>query len=161
MSVSLKMHQKVKMNGGLEEYEVFKDDTLVYKVKQKLLCAGADFDIFDTDGNKVALIDQKALNMIKTFEITINGKKCGTVKEKFPSLTKDMDYDGKGWKLDGDALGFNFKFTDASKAVHAAVKKKLLAYGDTYEITAENPEDELLVVALTVVLDEAFHSKRS
>ena len=161
MSVSLKMHQKVKANGGLEEYEVYENDMLKYKVHQKLLCAGADFDIFDAMGNKIGLIDQKVLNATKTFEITLNGKKCGTVKAKFPALTKDMNYDGKDWKLDGDLLGLNFKFTDKAQNIHATVKKKVFAYGDTYEIAFEDPENELLVVALTVVLDEAFHSKRS
>ena len=72
-----------------------------------------------------------------------------------------MDFDSRGWKLDGDALGMSFKFTDAMKNVYATVKKKVVAVGDTYEITVSNPSDELLVVALTVVLDEAFHSKRS
>ena len=146
---------------GLEEYEVFVGSNVKYKVKKKLLAAGADFDIFDAVGNKIGLVDQKVLNMVKTFDISLNGQKCGTVKKKFPALTKDMNYDAKGWKLDGDALGMSFKFTDASKNVHATVKKKILAVGDTYEIEVVDPENELLVVALTVVLDEAFHSKRS
>ena len=72
-----------------------------------------------------------------------------------------MNYDARGWKLDGDAVGLNFKFTDSAKNVYATVKKKIIALGDTYEISVSNPEDELLVVALTIVIDEAFHSKRS
>ncbi len=159
MSVSLTMHQKVKL--GLEQYEVFEGSTLKYTVKKKLLAAGADFDILDAAGNKVGLVDQKVLNMVKTFDITLNGQKCGTVKKKFPAITKDMNYDARGWKLDGDAVGVNFKFTDAAKTVYATVKKKIIALGDTYEISVVNAEDELLVVALTVILDEAFHSKRS
>ena len=159
MSVSLKMHQKVKL--GLEEYEVYVGTTIKYKVKKQLIAAGADFDIFDAVGNKIGLVDQKVLNMVKTFNIKLNGENCGTVKKKFPALTKDMNYDAKGWKLDGDALGMSFKFTDSAKAVHATVKKKVLAVGDTYEIEVVDPANELLVVALTVILDEAFHSKRS
>jgi len=159
MSVNLTMHQKVI--AALESYEVYEGKTLKYTVKKKLLAAGADFNVFDASGNKVALVDQKVLNMVKTFDISINGEKCGTVKKKFPALTKDMNYDARGWKLDGDAVGLNFKFTDSAKKVYATVKKKVLAIGDTYEISVTNPEDELLVVALTVVIDEAFHSKRS
>lgn len=159
MAVNLTMHQKVI--AAVESYEVFDGKTLKYNAKKKVLAAGADFDIFDASGSKVALVDQKVLNMVKTFDISINGQKCGTVKKKFPALTKDMNYDARGWKLDGDALGMNFKFTDASQNVYATVKKKVLAVGDTYEITVSDPADELLVVALTVVIDEAFHSKRS
>ena len=159
MPVSLTMHQKVKL--GLEEYEVLENKTVKYTAKKKLLAAGADFDIFDAMGNKVGLVDQKVLNMVKTFDLTINGQKVGTVKKKFPALTKDMNYDARGWKLDGDALGMSFKFTDAAKSVYATVKKKVIAVGDTYEIVVADPADELLVVALTIVLDEAFHSKRS
>ena len=159
MAVNMKMHQKVKL--GLEEYEVYVGDTIKYVVKKKLLAAGADFNIMDAAGNKVGLVDQKVLNMVKTFDITLNGQKCGTVKKKFPALTKDMNYDARGWKLDGDAVGVNFKFTDAAKTVYATVKKKIIALGDTYEISVVNAEDELLVVALTVILDESFNSKRS
>ena len=159
MSVNLTMHQKVIV--AVESYEVFDGKTLKYTAKKKVLAAGADFDIFYTMGNKVALVDQKVLNMVKTFDISIIGQKCGTVKKKFPALTKDMNYDARGWKLDGDALGMNFKFTDSFGNVYATVKKKVLAVGDTYEISVADPADELLVVALTVVIDEAFHSKRS
>ncbi len=145
----------------VESYEVKEGNTLKYTAKKKIIAAGADFDIFDANGNQIALIDQKVLNMVKTYDISINGQPCGTVKKKFPALTKDMNYDARGWKLDGDALGMNFKFTDAQKNVYATVKKKLVALGDTYEINVTNPQDELLVVILTIILDEAFHSKRS
>ncbi|MBQ1389541.1 MAG: hypothetical protein IIY78_07930 [Clostridia bacterium] len=156
---NLVIHQKVK--AGLEEYEVKVNNVVKYKVKKKLIAAGADFDIFDAVGNKVGLVDQKVLNMVKTFDITLNGQKFGTVKKEFPALTKDMKYDYKGWKLDGDLLGMNFKFTNASNSVMATVQKKVVAFGDTYEVAFTDAQDELLMVALTVILDEAFHSKRS
>ena len=72
-----------------------------------------------------------------------------------------MDYDARGWKLDGDALGMNFKFIDKQKNVYAVVRKKIIAVGDSYKMEIINDSDELLVVMLTVILDEAFHSKRS
>jgi len=159
MAVTLIMHQKVMKL--LEEYEISSGNTVKYRVKKKLIAAGADFDVFDEAGNNIGLIDQKVLNAVKTYDISINGQPCGTIKKKFPALTKDMNYDARGWKLDGDMGGMNFKFTDSAKNVYATVKKKALAIGDTYEIVVMNPEDELLVVMLAVILDEAFHSKRS
>ena len=159
MSVSLVMTQKViKL---LEEYEVKTGGTIKYKIKKKAIAVGADFDVYDAVGNKIGLIDQKVANLVKTYDISIQGQPCGTIKKKFPALTKDMNYDARGWKLDGDALGMNFKFIDGAKNVYATVKKKLVAIGDTYEIEVMNPDDELIVVMLTVILDEAFHSKRS
>ncbi len=159
MSVSLVMTQKVVKL--LEEYEVKVGGTIKYKIKKKVIAVGADFDVFDAVGNKIGLIDQKVANLVKTYDISIQGQPCGTIKKKFPALTKDMNYDARGWKLDGDALGMNFKFIDSAKNVYATVKKKLIAIGDTYEIEVMNPDDELIVVMLTVILDEAFHSKRS
>lgn len=155
---SLTLHQK--MVAMVESYEVKDGNTVKYTVKKKILAMGADFEIFQ-NGKQVALIDQKILNAVKTFNISINGQPCGTVKKKFPALTKDMNYEARGWKLDGDALGMSFKFTDKQGNVYATVKKKVVALGDTYEINITNQEDELLIVALTIILDEAFHSKRS
>ena len=155
---SLTLHQKVV--GLVESYEVKSGNTVKYTAKKKIIAMGADFEI-SQNGQVVAIIDQKVLNAVKTFDIIINGVPCGTVKKKFPALTKDMNYDARGWKLDGDALGMSFKFTDKQGNVYATVKKKVVALGDTYDINVTNDEDELLVVALTIILDEAFHSKRS
>ena len=155
---SLTLCQKVV--ALVESFEVKEGKTVKYTAKKKLVAMGADYEVYQ-NGQVVAVIDQKVLNMVKTYDITINGQPCGTIKKKFPSLTKDMNYDARGWKLDGDALGMSFKFTDAQKNVYATVKKKVVALGDTYELNITNDEDELLVVVLAIILDEAFHSKRS
>lgn len=84
------MHQKVV--AAVERCEIFEGKSLKYTAKKKVLAAGADLDIFDAFGNKAALVDQKVLSMVKTFDISINCMKCGTVKKKFPALTKDMNY---------------------------------------------------------------------
>ena len=159
MPITLVMHRKAI--AMVESYEISEGSNVKYKAKKKLLAAGADFDIFDSMGNKVGLVDQKVMNMVKTFNISINGAMVGTVKKQFPALTKDLNFDARGWKLDGDLLGNNFKFTDSMGNVYATVKKKVIAIGDTYEMVIANPSDELLVVALTIVIDEVFHSKRS
>lgn len=155
----LVMQQKVLKL--LESYEIKKDNQVVYTAKKKLLAAGADFEIFDKQGNKVAYIDQKVINAVKTFNITINGQSAGTIKKQFPALTKDLDYNARGWKLDGDLLGMNFKFTDYTKQSHCNVSKKVLSFGDCYEIDAVDARDELLCIVLTIIIDEVFHSKRS
>jgi uncharacterized protein YxjI len=156
---SLTMQQKILKL--VESYEIKENGQIKYTAKKKILAAGADFDIFDKSGNKIAYIDQKVLNAVKTYNIQINGQPAGTIQKKFPALTKDMNFDARGWKLDGDALGMNFKFTDYKKDVYATVKKKVVALGDTYEINVTHDSDELLCVVLTIILDEAFHSKRS
>ena len=95
----------------VENYEVTEGNTLKYTAKKKIIAAGADFDVFDANGNQVALIDQKVLNMVKTYDISINGQPCGTVKKKFPAITKDMNYDARGWKLDLSLLAILTKST--------------------------------------------------
>ena len=79
MSVSLVMHQKVKL--GLEEYEVKEGNTVKYKAKKKLLAAGADFDIFDAMGNKIGLVDQKVLNMKESLP---------EVRREYEALQKEL-----------------------------------------------------------------------
>lgn len=149
-----------KVIAAIETFEVKEGNAVKYTAKRKILAIGSDYEVYQ-NGQVVAVIDQKVANLVKTYDITINGQSYGTIKKKFPALTKDMNYDARGWKLDGDALGMNFKFTDANKNVYATVKKKLVALGDTYELEFSNPADELLIVVLAIILDEAFHSKRS
>ena len=66
--LNLVMHQKVV--AAVESYEIKNGGNVVYTAKKKILAAGADFDIFQ-NGNKVAYVDQKVINMVKTFNIII------------------------------------------------------------------------------------------
>ena len=155
-----------------------------YLLKQKLLSFGDDFYIKDDDGNDVYFVDGKAFsfgdqlsfqdlqgNEIayirqrllawgKTYDISRNGELAAVVqKELFGLLHHRFTVDVPG-PDDLEAVG---SFTDheyefrRGDRVAATVSMRWLSFTDTYGIEVAPGEDDVLILASAVVIDQACH----
>jgi len=156
-----------------------------YLMKQKLFCFGDDFtikdeagrDAFFVDGkalsfgdklsfqdmrgNELAFIRQKLLSWGPTYEITRDGELLAVVKKQLFTLfhckfTVDVpgpdDLEAKGSFTD-----MEYAFTRGSREV-AEVSKRWFAFSDTYGVDIAKGEDEVLILASTVVIDMVCHA---
>ncbi|MBI3846634.1 MAG: LURP-one-related family protein [Planctomycetes bacterium] len=157
-----------------------------YLMKQKLLCLGNDYTVKDADGrdvyyvdgralsigeklsfqdmngNELAFIRQKLLSWGPTFEIERDGKIAAVVKKSlFTLLRCEFTVDVPG-PDDLVALGnfwdYEYRFTRGADEV-AKVSKAFLTWTDTYGVDVEPGEDDVLVIAATVVIDLCCHRK--
>jgi len=155
-----------------------------YVMKQKLFSWGDDFtirnaageDVFfvdgkaftfgnklsfqDMKGNELAFIAQKLLNWGPTYEISRDGTVVAVVKKQLFALfhhrfTVDVpgpdDIEAKGSFTDHE-----YTFTRGERTV-ATVSKKWFSWADTYGVDIADGEDDVLILASTVVVDMACH----
>jgi uncharacterized protein YxjI len=155
-----------------------------YTMRQQLVSIGEDFDIADEHGNPVYRVDGKALRLRETFVIEdLQGREVATIREKKLALRKSMDVLRGGAKIatirkarfapfrdkfsiavdgaqdmvaQGDSLHHEYDIRRGDEAV-ACVSKHRFALSDTYGIEVEQGEDEGLVLAVAVALDEMAH----
>jgi uncharacterized protein YxjI len=157
-----------------------------YAMKQKLFCWGDDFlikddagqDRFFVDGRafslgdklsfqdmgkqELAFIRQKLLSWGPTYEIHRNGALAAVVKKKLFTFlrcrfTVDVpgpdDLDATGSFLDHE---YTFR---RGECVVATVSKKWLSWTDSYGVEISEGEDDVLILASTVVIDMVCHQK--
>ena len=155
-----------------------------YLMKQKLFCWGDDFtikneageDVFLVDGkafsignklsfqdmqkNELAFIRQKLLAWGPTYEITRNGEVAAIVKKHlFTFLRCRFTVDVPGpdeLEAQGSFLDMEYTFTRAGQTV-AEVSKRWFTFTDTYGVDIQDGEDDILVLASTVVIDMVCH----
>ncbi len=155
-----------------------------YKMRQRLLSIGEDFAIEDERGNPVYQVDGKVLRLRKTFVIEDRqGNEVATVREQKLALRDSMNIlragetiatIRKGWftpfrdkfaievkagqdlVVQGDILDHEYAIRRGGETV-AHVSQHWFTVRDTYGIEIAPGEDDGLILAIAVAIDEMAH----
>jgi uncharacterized protein YxjI len=158
-----------------------------YVMKQKLFSWGDEFFIRDADGNEVFFVDGKAfsfgdqlsfqtldrqeLAFIKekmlswgpSYEIWRNGELAAVVTKKVFTLFNCrfiVDVPGPDdLEARGNFTDHEYAFTRGDRTV-ATVSMEWFTWSDTYGVDVADGEDDVLILASTVVIDMVCHSGR-
>jgi uncharacterized protein YxjI len=155
------MKQKL-LSWGDDYYIKDKDGKDVYFVDGKAFAIGDQLSFQDLAGTEVAFIKQRVWSWGKTYEISHGGALVATVKNdplvllqhqmtiEFPGLEADLDVQG--------SLGDHEYQIRRRGDLIASVSKKWFTLADTYGIDIRGSEDQVLLLAVAVVIDETYHS---
>jgi len=155
-----------------------------YVMKQKLFSFGDDFyirdeggrDVFfvdgkafsfgdqlsfqDLDGHELAFIKQKLFSWGKTYEIYRGGEVAAVVKKELFTFFRcvfTVDVPGPDdLEARGNFTDHEYAFTRGDRTV-ATVSKRWFSWTDTYGVDVAPDEDDVLLLASTVVIDMACH----
>ena len=156
-----------------------------YVMKQKLFSWGDDFriqneagqDVFFVDGralslgnklsfqdmarHELAFIQQKLLSWGPTYEIHRNGQLAAVVKKQlftFFNCRFTVDVPGPDdLEAQGTFTDMEYTFTRGNQPV-AQVSKKWFSWSDTYGVDIADGQDDILILASTVVIDMVCHA---
>ncbi|MFI5227951.1 MAG: LURP-one-related/scramblase family protein [Gemmatimonadales bacterium] len=132
----------------------------VYFVDGKAFSIGDQLSFQDLSGHELAFIKQTIFALGRTYEISRSGAVAAVVqKHLFSPFHHRFTIDVPGpddLEAEGDLLDHEYTFTRAGRVV-ATVSKKWFSLGDTYGVEIENGEDDVLILASTVVVDESCH----
>jgi uncharacterized protein YxjI len=157
-----------------------------YGMRQRLLSLGRDFDIEDERGNPVFHVDGKVLRIPRTFVMTDvsgaevamirrkvlafrqtirifrNGGVIATVRKALFSPIRDrfaVELAGGGdLEIRGDILDHEYEIRRGRDTV-ARVSKRWFTLRDTYGIETPAGEDDPLLLAIAVALDEMTRAR--
>jgi uncharacterized protein YxjI len=138
----------------------YDDDHEIYFVDGKAFTIGDQLSFQDLEGNELAFIKQKVLSWGRTYELYRNGIIFAVVKkELFSPFQHTFNVDVPGpddLKAEGNFLDMEYKFTRAGNVI-ASVTKQWLKASDTYEVAIDDAEDQILLLACTVIIDMSCH----
>jgi uncharacterized protein YxjI len=131
-----------------------------YFVDGRAFSIGDKLAFKDMDGNELAFIRQKLLAWGPTYEIVRGGEVAAVVKKHVFALFHHrftVDVPGPDdLEAEGDFMDHEYTFRRGDRVV-ATVSKKWFSWTDTYGIDIEDDEDQVLVLASAVVVDQACH----
>ena len=117
----------------------------------------------DMQGKELAFIAQKLLAWGPTYEIYRGGELAAVVKKSLFTLFRaefTVDVPGpEDLVAQGDFWDYEYQFTRGSRSV-ARVSKAFFSLTDTYGIEIAEEEDDVLILAAAVVIDQCSHERR-
>lgn len=132
----------------------------VYFVDGKAFSIGDQLSFQDLAGNELAYIRQKVLSWSKTYEISRGGELAAVVEKELLALFHHrftVDVPGPDdLEAEGNFTDHEYEFRRGGRTV-ATVSKQWFTLRDTYGIEIEDSEDQVLLLACAVVVDEACH----
>jgi uncharacterized protein YxjI len=158
-----------------------------YLIREKILCLGDDFSIRDEDGRErfhfdgkaftvfrerinirdehgddVGFVRQKITLIRKAWEIHLHGNHVATVSKDILTLLRcsfTVDVPGPDdYEAQGGFLHHDYTYSRRGGVV-ATVSKKWLSIRDTYAVDIEPGQDDLLILASAVVIDQICHDE--
>jgi uncharacterized protein YxjI len=133
----------------------------VFFVDGKAFSIGDKLSFQDMQGRELAFIQQKVLAWGPTYHIYRDGALTAVVKKQLFTFFRcrfTVDVPGPDdLEAQGDFLDREYTFTRGSEAV-AEVSKRWFTWSDTYGVDILEGQDEVLILASTVVIDMVCHS---
>ena len=134
----------------------------VFFVDGKALSIGNKLSFQDMRGNELAFIRQRLLSWGPTYDIEYRGGVATVKKELFTFLRCAFTVDVPGpddLEAEGNLTDHEYTFTRGGREV-ARVSKTWFSMSDTYGVEAADGEDDVLILASTVVIDMCCHGDR-
>jgi uncharacterized protein YxjI len=150
------MREKVFAIG--DDFWVEDDDgQRAFKVDGKALRVRDTFVLEDSSGAELFAIQEKKLHVRDTMEIEQGGRTVATVKKALVSPLRDrfsIDVeDGKDMEAKGNIVDHEYKIERDGDQV-AEVSKRWFRVRDTYGIEVAPGQDDALILAVTVCIDQ-------
>jgi uncharacterized protein YxjI len=158
-----------------------------YLVRERLFSIGEDFWVTDEQGDRVFLVDGKALRLRETFELKdASGQTLATIHKKFLTFTDAMeiehdgalaatvrkavisplhhraviDIPGRGRiEAVGNIIGKDFEIRDGGQVI-AQVSRSWFRIRDTYGVDVAPGENDALIVCIAICLDRIHNDER-
>lgn len=133
----------------------------VYFVDGKAFSIGDKLSFQDLRGTELAYIQQKLFAWGRTYEITRSGRLVAVVKKELFSPfhhTFNVDVPGPDdLQAKGNFFDYEYTFRRGETEV-ANVSKEFFRFADTYGIDIVQGQDDVLILAASVVIDLSCHS---
>ena len=158
-----------------------------YKMRQNLVSIGDDYWIETTRGRRVFFVDGKALRIRETLEFKdLAGRELCKIQERMLRIRDTMDIEradgttitvkkalitplrerftaemggGNDIEIQGNIVDHEYRMERGGRQV-AEVSKKWLSVADTYTVEISPGEDDVVILAITVAIDQMAHDHR-
>ncbi len=152
----MKLYIKQRIFSWTDSYDVYDETGEVrYEVKADFFSFGHQIRVFDKrTGLEAGSIHEKLLTLLPRFEIVIQGQSCGSVRKELTLFRPRYQVDFRGWDVEGDFLGWDYRVTDGRREV-MSISKELFHWSDSYVLRYDNPADEMPGLLLVLAIDAA------
>lgn len=157
--MNLYIKQKVFTWG--DKFSIYDEyGTEKYYVEGEVFTWGKKLHLYDMLGQEQAFIQQEVFTFLPKYHISRRGEEVAEVVKEFTFFKPEYTVSGPDWRVLGDFWDHEYEIEGAVGTV-AAVSKEWMTWGDSYEIRFGDQVDEVLALAVVLVIDACIAAQRN
>lgn len=149
----MKLYIKQKVFSFKDKFNVFDfNGNVKYRAEGELISFGKKLHVYDHNDREVIFIRQKLITFLPKYEVSVLGNEPVEIVKNFTFLKHEYSIPAWNIKVHGDFFAHEYS-VEQNGMVIAHMSKEWLTWGDTYGINIADGCNELLVLAVILVID--------
>lgn len=149
----MKLLFKQRFFSWFDSYDIYDETGATLFTVEGQLAWGHTLHINDAEGRHIATVKQRVLTFLPRFDLYLEEDLVGTITKAFTFFRPAFEVDCNGWQVEGDFFEWDYRITDRSSGLVAAVSKELWNWTDTYTIDVVNGRDALCALMVVLAID--------
>ncbi len=159
----MKFYVKQKVFSLRDRFRIM-DETQkeLYSVEGKFMSIQNKLQLLNMDGSQVLNAKKKMFKLFPRYDIfTQHNEHLAAVQKKFAIRPKFAVYVGnEELQVEGSFFGHSFGVLRNGQEV-ASIQKKIISWGDTYEINVLDELNTELYLFIVIIIDQIIHEQKS
>lgn len=149
----MKLYIKQKVFSWKDRFTVYDEAGQdKYYVEGEVFSWGKKLHVYNTTGREVAFIHQEVWSFLPRYYVSVNGEQIAEIVKEFSFLFPRYRIDGLDWRIDGRFMEHDYEITKAGQSI-VTITKEWMTWGDSYELSIANPNDEIMALAVVLTID--------
>lgn len=149
----MKLYMKQKIFSWNDKFGVYDaNGEEHYFVEGELFSWGKKLHVYDRVRREAAFVRQELFTLLPKFIVSIGGQDIAEIVKEFTFFKPKYRIDGLGWEIDGDFWDHEYEIKKNGRTI-VSLSKEWFTWGDCYELDIENPEDEIVALAVVLAID--------
>lgn len=158
----MKFYIKQKILSFRDKFRIMDESQKeVYTVEGKFFSIQNKLELLNANGSQVLNAKKKLFRFFATYEIfTPHGELTAVVKRKLSIRPKfELEVQGEVLTVEGSLFAHSFGIIKDGQEV-ASIHKKVISWGDTYEIDIDSNINIELYLFMVIIIDQVIHEKK-
>lgn len=159
----MKFYIKQKVFSLKDQFNVLDENqNQVYQVQGKMFSISNKLELLQPDGTLVYHSKKKIFSIMpKYFIFTPNDDEVATVQRKIAIKPKfEVVVENQELEVRGSLFAHSFQVYDDDRIV-ATIEKKIISWGDTYEIDILDERRIELMLFIVIIIDQVIHEQEN
>lgn len=160
----MKFYIKQKVFSFKDKFRIMDESqNVLYEIKGKFISLKNKLELTNQNGEVLLRSERKVLTFLpKYFLYDRQNQEIAEIKRLFSLRPKfDLNIPNKNYYVDGSFFGHSFGIYDDKRNLIASISKKIISWGDTYEIDILDEENPELFLFVVIIIDQVVHEKRN
>lgn len=158
----MRFYIKQKVFSFKDKFRIMDDaQKELYTVEGKFLSIQNKLQLLNVNGSQVLNAKKKLFRLFATYEIfTPHGDLLAEIKRKFSFRPKfEVNVQGEQLMVEGSLFAHSFGVMKDGREA-ATIQKKVISWGDTYEIFVDDDLNPELYLFIVIIIDQVIHEQK-